>query len=94
MELVVQTGSSKEQRRNFYSYDDSVKFRKNAVEERKIQRLFRNPEVTKIGLKIQRFRVQVEFLLQLAEIADSLEINLDVLPLKYEGFKRNGTRYF
>ena len=65
----------------------------NAVEERKIQRLFRNPEVTKL-IKNQMILEQVEFLCAIGEIADSLEINLDILPLKYEGFKWNRTRYF
>jgi len=56
----------------------------NAPEERKIQRLFRNPELT---TKIKRCNdfgaggVSVA----IGELADSLEINLDAVPKKYEG---------
>ena len=60
----------------------------NAVEERKIQRLFRNPEVTTLIKKSNDFGAG-GVSVAIGEIADSLEINLDILPLKYEGL--NGT---
>ncbi|SFI71582.1 phosphoribosylformylglycinamidine synthase [Kaistella treverensis] len=60
----------------------------NAVEERKIQRLFRNPEVTGLIKKSNDFGAG-GVSVAIGEIADSLEINLDILPLKYEGL--NGT---
>lgn len=60
----------------------------NAVEERKIQRLFRNPEVTTLIKKSNDFGAG-GVSVAIGEIADSLEINLDILPLKYGGL--NGT---
>jgi phosphoribosylformylglycinamidine synthase len=60
----------------------------NAVEVRKIQRLFRNPEVTRLIKKSNDFGAG-GVSVAIGEIADSLEINLDILPLKYEGL--NGT---
>ena len=60
----------------------------NAVEERKIQRLFRNPEVTTLIKKSNDFGAG-GVSVAIGEIADSLEINLDILPRKYEGL--NGT---
>ncbi|MBU4537975.1 MAG: phosphoribosylformylglycinamidine synthase [Weeksellaceae bacterium] len=60
----------------------------NAVEERKIQRLFRIPEVTTLIKKSNDFGAG-GVSVAIGEIADSLEINLDILPLKYEGL--NGT---
>lgn len=60
----------------------------NAVEERKIQRLFRNPEVTTLIKKSNDFGAG-GVSVAIGEIADSLEINLDVMPLKYGGL--NGT---
>ncbi|MGZ5211457.1 MAG: phosphoribosylformylglycinamidine synthase, partial [Kaistella sp.] len=60
----------------------------NAVEERKIQRLFRNPDVTRLIKKSNDFGAG-GVSVAIGEIADSLEINLDILPLKYEGL--NGT---
>jgi phosphoribosylformylglycinamidine synthase len=49
---------------------------------------FRNPEVTKLIKKSNDFGAG-GVSVAIGEIADSLEINLDVLPLKYEGL--NGT---
>ena len=60
----------------------------NAVEERKIQRLFRNPDVIRLIKKSNDFGAG-GVSVAIGEIADSLEINLDILPLKYEGL--NGT---
>ena len=82
------TGSSKEQdETSIHTLSTEVQ-KGNAVEERKIQRLFRNPEVTKLIKKSNDFGAG-GVSVAIGEIADSLEINLDVLPLKYEGL--NGT---
>ncbi|WP_300668927.1 phosphoribosylformylglycinamidine synthase [Soonwooa sp.] len=82
------TGSSKEQdETSIHTLSTEVQ-KGNAVEERKIQRLFRNPEVTTLIKKSNDFGAG-GVSVAIGEIADSLEINLDVLPLKYEGL--NGT---
>ena len=82
------TGSSKEQDETSIHTMSSEVQKGNAVEERKIQRLFRNPEVTTLIKKSNDFGAG-GVSVAIGEIADSLEINLDVLPLKYEGL--NGT---
>lgn len=82
------TGSSKEQdETSIHTLSTEVQ-KGNAVEERKIQRLFRNPEVTRLIKKSNDFGAG-GVSVAIGEIADSLEINLDVLPLKYDGL--NGT---
>lgn len=82
------TGSSKEQdETSIHTLSTEVQ-KGNAVEERKIQRLFRNPEVTRLIKKSNDFGAG-GVSVAIGEIADSLEVNLDVLPLKYEGL--NGT---
>ncbi|MCG7280733.1 phosphoribosylformylglycinamidine synthase [Chryseobacterium taklimakanense] len=82
------TGSSKEQdETSIHTLSTEVQ-KGNAVEERKIQRLFRNPEVTTLIKKSNDFGAG-GVSVAIGEIADSLEINLDVLPLKYDGL--NGT---
>lgn len=82
------TGSSKEQdETSIHTLSTEVQ-KGNAVEERKIQRLFRNPEVTRLIKKSNDFGAG-GVSVAIGEIAESLEINLDVLPLKYGGL--NGT---
>ncbi|PIE50066.1 MAG: phosphoribosylformylglycinamidine synthase [Flavobacteriales bacterium] len=82
------TGSSKEQdETSIHTLSTEVQ-KGNAVEERKIQRLFRNPKVTRLIKKSNDFGAG-GVSVAIGEIADSLEINLDVMPLKYEGL--NGT---
>lgn len=82
------TGSSKEQdETSIHTLSTEVQ-KGNAVEERKIQRLFRNPDVTTLIKKSNDFGAG-GVSVAIGEIADSLEINLDILPLKYEGL--NGT---
>ena len=82
------TGSSKEQdETSIHTLSTEVQ-KGNAVEERKIQRLFRNPEVTTLIKKSNDFGAG-GVSVAIGEIADSLEIDLDILPLKYEGL--NGT---
>lgn len=82
------SGSSKEQDETSIHTMSSEVQKGNAVEERKIQRLFRKPEVTKMIKKSNDFGAG-GVSVAIGEIADSLEVNLDVLPLKYEGL--NGT---
>ena len=78
------TGSSKEQdKTSIHTLSTEVQ-KGNAVEERKIQRLFRNPEVTRLIKKSNDFGAG-GVSVAIGEIADSIEINLDVMPLKYEG---------
>lgn len=82
------TGSSKEQNENSIHTMSTEVQKGNAVEERKIQRLFRNSEVTRLIKKSNDFGAG-GVSVAIGEIADSIEINLDVLPLKYGGL--NGT---
>ncbi|MEG1782882.1 MAG: AIR synthase-related protein, partial [Oscillospiraceae bacterium] len=56
----------------------------NAPEERKIQRLFRDPQVTKMIKRCNDFGAG-GVSVAIGELADSLLINLDVLPKKYDG---------
>ena len=56
----------------------------NAPEERKIQRLFRNPEVTKLIKRCNDFGAG-GVSVAIGELADGLEINLDKVPKKYDG---------
>ncbi|MCU7693957.1 phosphoribosylformylglycinamidine synthase [Haoranjiania flava] len=82
------TGSSKEQdETSIHTLSTEVQ-KGNAVEERKIQRLFRNPGVTRLIKKSNDFGAG-GVSVAIGEIAESIEINLDVMPLKYEGL--NGT---
>jgi len=56
--------------------------------ERKLQRLFRNPEFAKLVKKCNDFGAG-GVSVAIGELADGLKINLDVIPKKYEGL--NGT---
>lgn len=56
----------------------------NAPEERKIQRLFRNPEATKLIKRCNDFGAG-GVSVAIGELADGLVINLDKVPKKYEG---------
>lgn len=56
----------------------------NAPEERKIQRLFRNKEVTKLIKRCNDFGAG-GVSVAIGELADGLKINLDKVPKKYEG---------
>lgn len=82
------TGSSKEQDETAIHTLSTEVQKGNPVEERKIQRLFRNPKVTSLIKKSNDFGAG-GVSVAIGEIAESLEINLDVLPLKYGGL--NGT---
>jgi len=56
----------------------------NPPTERKIQRLFRNPEVSRMIKKCNDFGAG-GVSVAIGELADGLEINLDAVPKKYEG---------
>ncbi|OJV66335.1 MAG: phosphoribosylformylglycinamidine synthase [Clostridiales bacterium 38-18] len=56
----------------------------NAPEERKIQRLFRNPKMSACIKKCNDFGAG-GVSVAIGELADSLKINLDKVPKKYEG---------
>ncbi len=56
----------------------------NAPEERKIQRLFRNPEVTQIIKRCNDFGAG-GVSVAIGELADGVEVNLDKVPKKYDG---------
>ncbi|MDY5738933.1 MAG: AIR synthase-related protein, partial [Anaerovoracaceae bacterium] len=56
----------------------------NAPEERKLQRLFRNPKVSKMIKRCNDFGAG-GVSVAIGELADGLEINLNCVPKKYEG---------
>lgn len=56
----------------------------NAPTERKIQRLFRKPELTKLIKKCNDFGAG-GVSVAIGELADSIEVDLDKVPKKYEG---------
>ncbi|MCR5803444.1 MAG: phosphoribosylformylglycinamidine synthase [Clostridia bacterium] len=56
----------------------------NPPTERKIQRLFRNPKVTKLIVRCNDFGAG-GVSVAIGELADGLKINLDLVPKKYEG---------
>ncbi len=78
------TGSSKAHTEESLSLCGAEVQKGNPPEERKIQRLFRNPEVTRRIKKCNDFGAG-GVSVAIGELADSLEINLDAIPKKYEG---------
>ena len=56
----------------------------NPPTERKIQRLFRNPDVSRMIIKCNDFGAG-GVSVAIGELAESLDINLDAVPKKYEG---------
>lgn len=56
----------------------------NPPTERKLQRLFRNPEVTKLIIRCNDFGAG-GVSVAIGELAEGLEINLDKVPKKYDG---------
>ena len=56
----------------------------NAPEERKLQRLFRNPEATKLIKRCNDFGAG-GVSVAIGELADGLEIDLNAVPKKYDG---------
>ena len=82
------TGSSKVQTVESVETAGAEVQKGNAIEERKIQRLFRNGEVTCLIKKSNDFGAG-GVCVAIGELADGLEIDLDKVPLKYQGL--NGT---
>lgn len=78
------TGSSKEHNDSSLEECSSEVQKGNALVERKLQRLFRNPNVTRLIKKANDFGAG-GVSVAIGELADGLEINLDVVPVKYEG---------
>ena len=82
------TGSSKVQTVESVETAGAEVQKGNAIEERKIQRLFRNGQVTRLIKKSNDFGAG-GVCVAIGELADGLEIDLDKVPLKYQGL--NGT---
>ena len=82
------TGSSKEHNDKSLLLCGAEVQKGNAPEERKIQRLFRNPNATKLIKKCNDFGAG-GVSVAIGELADGVEVNLDLVPVKYEGL--NGT---
>lgn len=78
------TGSSKAHNSNSLSSCGAEVQKGNAPEERKIQRLFRNSEATKLIKRCNDFGAG-GVSVAIGELADGLVINLDKVPKKYEG---------
>lgn len=78
------TGSSKEHTEDSILLCGSEVQKGNAPTERKIQRLFRNENLSKLIKKCNDFGAG-GISVAIGELADGLNINLDVVPKKYEG---------
>ena len=78
------TGSSKAHNSESLTSCGAEVQKGNAPEERKIQRLFRDSEVTKLIKRCNDFGAG-GVSVAIGELADGLEINLDKVPKKYEG---------
>ncbi|MGD9568899.1 MAG: phosphoribosylformylglycinamidine synthase [Sedimentibacter sp.] len=78
------TGSSKEHTEDSILLCGSEVQKGNAPTERKIQRLFRNPSVSKMIKRCNDFGAG-GVSVAIGELADGLNINLDLVPKKYEG---------
>ena len=81
-------GSSKAHTSDTVSESAAEVQKGNAPEERKIQRLFRNPNVTRLIKRCNDFGAGGASV-AIGELAGGVEINLDAIPVKYEGM--NGT---
>ena len=78
------TGSSKEHTEASLETCGSEVQKGNAPEERKLQRLFRRPEVTRLIKKSNDFGAG-GVSVAIGELADGLDIYLDRVPVKYSG---------
>lgn len=78
------TGSSKEHTEESIVACGSEVQKGNAPTERKIQRLFRNQEVSKLIKRCNDFGAG-GVSVAIGELAEGLNINLDLVPKKYEG---------
>ena len=82
------TGSSKEHTEDSLETAGAEVQKGNPPEERKIQRFFRNKKVTTLIKKCNDFGAG-GVSVAIGELADGLDINLNVVPTKYKGL--NGT---
>lgn len=78
------TGSSKSHTAESLSTCSAEVQKGNPVEERKIQRLFRNPQISKCIKRCNDFGAG-GVSVAIGELADGLHIYLDKVPKKYEG---------
>ncbi len=78
------SGSSKEHNDDSLLLCGAEVQKGNAPEERKIQRLFRNAEATKLIKKCNDFGAG-GVCVAIGELADGVEVNLDLIPVKYQG---------
>ena len=78
------TGSSKSHTVESLSTCGAEVQKGNAPEERKIQRLFRNGEATRLIKRCNDFGAG-GVSVAIGELADGLDINLDLVPKKYDG---------
>jgi len=82
------TGSSKAHTKESVTTAGAEVQKGNAVEERKIQRLFRDPSVTRLIRRCNDFGAG-GVAVAVGELSPGLDIDLDAVPKKYEGL--NGT---
>ncbi len=82
------TGSSKSHKLTSIETCGAQVQKGNAPTERKLQRLFRNPAVTRMIKRCNDFGAG-GVSVAIGELADGLDIDLDAVPKKYEGL--NGT---
>lgn len=78
------TGSSKQHTEASLTTSGAEVQKGNAPTERKIQRLFRNPEVSRMIKRCNDFGAG-GVAVAIGELADGLMIDLDAVPKKYEG---------
>ena len=78
------TGSSKAHTGSSVEKSGAEVQKGNPVEERKLQRLFRNPEVTRLIKRCNDFGAG-GVSVAVGELAPGLEVNLDAVPKKYAG---------
>lgn len=78
------TGSSKEHTADSAALCGAEVQKGNPVTERKIQRLFRNPQVTTLIKKCNDFGAG-GVAVAIGELADGIEVDLDAVPTKYNG---------
>ena len=78
------TGSSKSHSTESLTQCGAEVQKGNAPEERKIQRLFRNPEATRLIKRCNDFGAG-GVSVAVGELADGLDIDLDRVPKKYDG---------
>ncbi|MBQ7363991.1 MAG: phosphoribosylformylglycinamidine synthase, partial [Clostridia bacterium] len=78
------TGSSKKHTLSSLETCGAEVQKGNAPEERKLQRLFRNPDATRMIKRCNDFGAG-GVSVAVGELADGLDINLDAVPKKYDG---------